>query len=174
MTMREYIEAEIERNGPIPFSRYMQLCLYGEPGSPPGFYTRSQEQFGKAGDFYTSSDVHAVYGRLLARQFEQMWRALDAPPQLTIVELGPGRGLFAADVLDWASRKFPDFDRALSYAFVETSASLRGRLVQRFAEKPQVTIHETIAEAFAHSSDHVIVFANEFFDALPTEILDHR
>jgi len=44
---------------------------------------------------YTSSDIHAVFGRLLARQFEEMWRALDRPRQIEIVELGPGRGLFA-------------------------------------------------------------------------------
>lgn len=172
--MREYIEAEIRRKGPIPFSRYMQLCLYGEPGSPSGFYTRPQEQFGKAGDFYTSSDVHAVYGRLLARQFEQMWRTLDDPESITIVELGPGRGLFAADVLDWCSRKFPDFAGALRYSFIETSSMLRDRLAERFRGNPKVTIHGTIADAFASSADHVIVFGNEFFDALPTEILDHR
>src|SRR6476620_3229500 len=106
--MRSYIETEIARKGPIPFSRFMQLCLYGEPGSPPGFYTREKEQFGKAGDFYTSSDVHAVYGRLLTRQFEQMWRTMDSPESLTIFELGPGRGLFAADVLNWVRRKFPE------------------------------------------------------------------
>ena len=56
----------------MPFSRYMELCLYH---SELGYYSRAQEQFGKAGDFYTSSDVHAVFGRLLARQFEEMWRA---------------------------------------------------------------------------------------------------
>ena len=44
-----------------------------------GYYSRNAQQFGKAGDFYTSSDVHAVFGRLLARQFEEMWRALDSP-----------------------------------------------------------------------------------------------
>jgi len=172
--MREYIEAEIHGKGLIPFSRYMQLCLYGEPGSPPAFYTRSQEQFGKAGDFYTSSDVHAVYGRLLARQFEQMWRTLDSPERLTVIELGPGRGLFAADVLDWTSRKFPDFARALRYSFVETSGTLRNRLAERFSGNEKVSIYDTISEAFATAAENVIVFGNEFFDALPTEILDFR
>ena len=86
MTLREYIEREIRKRGPIPFSRYMALCLYGAPGGdPPGFYSRAPEQFGKAGDFYTSSDVHAVFGRLLARQFDEMWRALDSPPRIDLV-----------------------------------------------------------------------------------------
>jgi len=131
-------------------------------------------KFGKAGDFYTSSDVHAVYGRLLARQFEQMWRTLGSPEKITIIELGPGRGLFAADVLEWSARKFPDFARALHYAFVETSATLRDRLTDRFSGNAQISIHDTIAQAFSNASGHVIVFGNEFFDALPTEVLDHR
>src|SRR4051812_25058690 len=141
MTMREYIEAEIRNNGPIPFSRYMQLCLYGEPGSPPGYYSREREQFGKSGDFYTSSDVHAVYGRLLARQFEQMWQFMGKPDEVAIIELGPGRGLFAADVLAWADKKFPGFAKTVRYALVEGSATFRGRLQQRFSHEQRVTIH---------------------------------
>ena len=92
--------------GPIPFSRYMELCLYHPE---LGYYSRNAEQFGKAGDFYTSSDVHAVFGRLLARQFEEIWRVMGSPAQIEILELGPGRGLFAQDVLDWSEKKFPDF-----------------------------------------------------------------
>ena len=76
--LRRKIEEEIRTLGPIPFSRYMEICLY-DPEL--GYYSRNAEQFGKAGDFYTSSDVHAVFGRLLARQFEEMWRALGSPAQ---------------------------------------------------------------------------------------------
>ena len=108
MTLRQKIEQEIREHGPIPFSRYMELCLYHPE---LGYYSRNAEQFGKAGDFYTSSDVHAVFGRLLARQFEEMWRVLGSPEQIEILELGPGRGLFAQDVLDWSEKKFPDFFR---------------------------------------------------------------
>ena len=94
--LHQKIEQEIHERGPIPFSRYMELCLY-DPEH--GYYSRKAQQFGKAGDFYTSSDVHAVFGRLLARQFEEMWRVLGSPVPIVIRELGPGRGLFAQDVL---------------------------------------------------------------------------
>ncbi len=104
MSLRHIIEQEIREHGPIPFSRYMELCLYHPE---LGYYSRNAEQFGKAGDFYTSSDVHAVFGRLLARQFEEIWRALDSPAEIEILELGPGRGLFAQDVLAWSEKKFP-------------------------------------------------------------------
>src|SRR5579863_4924669 len=122
---RNKIEQEIRERGPIPFSRYMELCLY-DPEH--GYYSRDAQQFGKAGDFYTSSDVHAVFGRLMARQFDEMWRALGSPEKMTVVELGPGRGLFAQDVLDWAEKKFPEFFRALTYRLDEQSPALRERL----------------------------------------------
>ncbi|MGH9493646.1 MAG: SAM-dependent methyltransferase, partial [Candidatus Sulfotelmatobacter sp.] len=123
--IRQKIEREIHAQGPIPFSRYMELCLYHPE---LGFYSGNASQFGKAGDFFTSSDVHAVFGRLLARQFEEMWRALDRPAEIEIRELGPGRGLFAQDVLDWSEKKFPDFFRALRYVLVERSPMLRQQI----------------------------------------------
>ena len=154
----------------MPFSRYMELCLY-EPGL--GFYERSEEIFGKAGDFYTSSDVHAVFGRLLARQFEEMWRALGSPARLEIIELGPGRGLFARDLLDWSRKKFPAFFGALNYRLVERSGTLR----QRLAERLKDAIAEgkvSVAEDLAPAAGNAILFANEFLDALPVEVVGER
>ena len=233
MTLRQKIEREIRERGPIPFSRYMELCLY-DPEL--GYYSRNTEQFGKAGDFYTSSDVHAVFGRLLARQFEEIWRMLESPAQIEILELGPGRGLFAQDVLDWSEKKFPDFFRAAHYTLAESSPALRQRLeanLSKHFRSGKVSLPERLkppshdgasgtAEAVpSHDSpgvfgatskkpwesrilqpteeflqEHrtregttsvvpksislqralasevpIIVFANEFFDALPVEIL---
>ena len=131
MSLRATIEQEIRERGPLPFSRYMEICLY-DPAQ--GYYSCSAEQFGKAGDFYTSSDVHAVFGRLLARQFQEMWQALNCPPQIEILELGPGRGLFARDALDWSKKKFPDFFDALTYTLQEASPALRARLQETLRE----------------------------------------
>lgn len=167
--LREKIEREIRARGPIPFSRYMELCLYD---SALGYYSRGAAQFGKAGDFYTSSDVHAVFGRLLARQFEEMWRALGSPEEIAVVELGPGRGLFAQDVLDWSEKKFPEFFGALNYRLDEQSAALRERI------KVTLNRHLESGKATLGSGDDrnapYIVFANEFFDALPVEIVSLR
>jgi SAM-dependent MidA family methyltransferase len=117
-----------------------------------------------------------VFGRLLARQFDEMWRALGAPPQIEIVELGPGRGLFAQDVLDWSAKKFWDFRDALTYRLVETSPGLRERLQSRFAERiasGKVSVHATLEEVPPWSGASIL-FGNEFFDALPVEVIDHR
>ena len=172
MTLRERIEQEISQRGPIPFSCYMELCLY-EPGL--GYYAQRKEQFGKAGDFYTSSDVHAVFGRLMARQFEEMWRALGSPEPIKIVELGPGRGLFARDVLDWSRQKFPDFFRALHYTLVETSAASREKMTTTLGEYVAVGRASIAGDVASYvSTENVIVFANEFFDALPVEVLSNH
>src|ERR1700746_25678 len=132
VNLRQKIEQVIAERGPIAFSRYMEMCLYDQEF---GYYSRSAEKFGKAGDFYTSSDVHAVFGRLLARQFDEMWRALGSPGSMELVELGPGRGLFAQDVLDWSAKKFPDFHQAQHYTLVESSPTLRQALSARFHER---------------------------------------
>ncbi|HXY11153.1 MAG TPA: SAM-dependent methyltransferase [Terriglobales bacterium] len=175
MNLRQTIVEEIRQQGPIPFSRYMELCLYHPE---LGYYSRHAEQFGKAGDFYTASDIHAVFGRLLARQFEQMWRLLGCPRAIEIVELGPGRGLFAQDVLDWSEKKFPSFFQALGYSLVERSPALQERLQSTLhrhfrAGKASLINFPSVArpqEAFTPERP-VIVFANEFFDALPVEVL---
>jgi len=172
MTLRERIEQEIRERGPIPFSRYMEMCLY-EPGL--GYYAKSKEQFGKAGDFYTSSDMHAIFGRLTARQFEEMWRVLGSPERIEIVELGPGRGLFARDVLDWSRQRFPDFFRALHYTLVERSAALREKLATTLEEHIVAGKAVVVGDITSCvSTENVIVFANEFFDALPVEVLSRQ
>jgi SAM-dependent MidA family methyltransferase len=169
--LREKIEETIRRCGPIPFSRYMELCLY-DPEF--GYYSRHAEKFGKAGDFYTSSDVHAVFGRLLARQFEEMWRLLGSPERLELIEFGPGRGLFAQDVLAWSAKKFPDLFSCLHYVLVERSPALQQRIAENL--KPHLESGRAIlkSEATRDSFDAAIptiVFANEFFDAFPVEIV---
>ncbi len=172
MSLRQEIEEEIRRHGPIPFSRYMELCLYHPQF---GYYSRPQEKFGKAGDFYTSSDVHAVFGRLLARQFEEMWRALDSPASLELIELGPGRGLFARDLLDWARRKFPDFYAALHCTLVESSPALRARLQENLGPHLAEGKVAVAAELAPRSGrEAALIFANEFFDALPVEVVSGR
>lgn len=171
MTLREKIIQEIHARGPIPFSRYMQLCLY-DPEL--GYYSRNAEQFGKAGDFYTSSDVHAVFGRLLAQQFEEMWRALGSPPELQLLELGPGRGLFAQDVLDWSEKKFPQFFAAIHYCLAERSPALQNRLEERFRSRlsiGKVSLTNFSPSVKTSAAPPTIIFANEFFDALPVEVL---
>ena len=183
------IEQEIRERGPIPFSRYMELCLY-DPEL--GYYSRNAEQFGKAGDFYTSSDVHAVFGRLLARQFEEMWRVLGSPEQDRNSGAWPGprivcpgcaglvgeevsRSSFAALHYSLAERSPALCQRlevTLSKHFRSGKVSLAERLKPPSSERPNGTAEAVPSHRrFLGLEAPVIVFANEFFDALPVEVL---
>ena len=120
--------------------------------------------------------MHAVFGRLLARQFDEMWRALESPATIQLVELGPGRGLFAQDVLGWTEKQFPNFFHALRYVLVESSEPLRQRIqntLEAYLEsgKAQFGALELLRE---NPHPDTIIFANEFFDALPVAVVSAK
>jgi SAM-dependent MidA family methyltransferase len=116
-----------------------------------------------------------------------MWRVLGSPERIVIRELGPGRGLFAQDVMDWSEKKFPEFFRCLRYELVEQSGALRARIeetLSRRRESHKIEVVEPKSPLLAkparngapknHSSEPTIIFANEFFDALAVEVLSSR
>ena len=79
------IRGEIERNGPIPFERFMDLALYAPDA---GYYTRSRDPFGAEGDFFTAEQLQPVFGALIARIAGAMAETLGTR---TIIEIGAGR-----------------------------------------------------------------------------------
>ncbi len=84
------ILGEIRARGPMPFRRYMELCLYHPQW---GYYTSGKNRFGREGDYYTSSQLGSLLARLLARRFDEMRRELGVE-DFTVLEMGPGRGDF--------------------------------------------------------------------------------
>jgi SAM-dependent MidA family methyltransferase len=93
--LRGIILAEIRERGAMSFRRYMELCLYHPE---LGYYRRKDgERFGRAGDYYTSSQLGSVFARLMAQRFRQMAAELG---EFTLLEVGPGRGDFARGLGD--------------------------------------------------------------------------
>jgi SAM-dependent MidA family methyltransferase len=82
----EVIAAEIRRGGPVAFSRFMEVALYG---GECGYYTSGKNVFGREGDFYTSEQMQPVFGRLAAAAMER-WRA-EIGGAFQVVEWGAGR-----------------------------------------------------------------------------------
>ena len=76
-------------------------------------------------------------------------------------------------MLDWTAKKFPHFAQALHYTLVEGSLELARRLRERFADRIGCGKVEVLIsfDDFRGQYDNAIVFANEFFDALPVEIV---
>ena len=60
-------------SGSIPFSRFMELCLYA-PGL--GYYSAGHRKFGPGGDFVTAPEVSPLFGRCLARSCGEVLQSL--------------------------------------------------------------------------------------------------
>jgi SAM-dependent MidA family methyltransferase len=134
--LEAFILAEIERQGPMHFDRFMDLALYS-PGR--GYYVRGDDPFGAQGDFYTAEQLQPVFGILIAQFAASLKGRMGQAADFRVVELGAGRGEMAGALADY------------SYTPVELgnndlpAGSIRG-----------------------------MVFANEFFDALPVRVAVRR
>ena len=87
------IREEILRSGPITFQRFMQQALYHPQY---GYYRGGRNPFGKAGDYYTAQQLQPVFGILIAARIRALFEELGRPEELTVVDLGAGRGEMAA------------------------------------------------------------------------------
>jgi SAM-dependent MidA family methyltransferase len=155
------LAARIATNGPITFAEYMEACLYHPEH---GYYSRAERT--RFADYYTSVDVHPIFGRLLARQLEQMWRILDCPAPFFVVESGAGVGRLAKHVLDFATLRLPDFYAALRYTAVECSPARRAAHATALAAHFAAGHLESSADLPANISTGCIL-SNEMFDAMP-------
>lgn len=157
----------------IPFAEFMATALY-LPGA--GYYTRPDATTGRVGDFSTSSDVSPAFGRRLAVQAADVWRRLGRGAW-HIVELGPGRGLLASDLLEGLAELEPEAHGALAeYVMVEVGAGLAARQVQRAAARAghvRVRPAGSLAELPARGV-RGLVLGNEFLDALPVHLVARR
>jgi len=139
----------------------MRECLYHPQF---GYYSRPEAR--RYADYYTSVDVHPIFGRLLARQLAEMWELLGRPGEFLAVEAGAGAGRLAAQILDFTARELPDFYGALRYFAVERSTARRER--QREALAQQVANGRAVQAAELPSDIPAgCIFSNELLDAFP-------
>ena len=112
--MRSAVDQEIrdliQKSGRITFAQFMQVCLYSPRG---GFYSSRGNRISR--HFGTSPTSHPVFGALIARQLEQMWRLLRDPPVFHVIEVGSGDGALARSIVDACWRTSPLFAKALCY-----------------------------------------------------------
>jgi SAM-dependent MidA family methyltransferase len=155
------IRAEIAANGGvIPFSRYMEMCLY-TPGL--GYYSAGSRKFGAGGDFITAPEVSPLFGRCIAHSCA----AVLATNGGSVLEFGAGSGRLAADLLGEldALDCLPE-----RYLILERSAELRQRQQEILArESPQLAGRVAWLEALPEAGFRGVVLANEVIDAMACE-----
>ena len=165
--LENIIRDEIRTRGPMQFDRFMELALY-YPGL--GYYAKTSgpSPIGRSGDFYTSVSVGPLFGRLLARQFFQMWQLLGKPSSFWIIEQGAHDGQLACDILEWCRAEAPEFLEVIRYAIVDASKSLTIRQKCAPEEKlvPYISWFENL-ESVAAEKPVGVFFSNELVDAFP-------
>jgi SAM-dependent MidA family methyltransferase len=159
----------IEREGPLTFRDFMAAALYHPEH---GYYGSGRAAIGRKGDYFTSVSVGALYGKLLARQFVEIWRRLGEPPRWAIVEQGAHSGKFAGDVLQELATFSPDAAGTLCYTIVEPSARLVALQQEQLSSYgSSVRWCSSLAELPPCEGVH---FSNELLDALPVHRVASR
>ena len=147
--------------GSIPFSRYMELCLY-TPGL--GYYSAGQRKFGSGGDFVTAPEISPLFGRCLAKSCSVVLESLQGGD---ILEFGAGSGQLAIDVLGELQRQACLPAR---YLILERSAELRQRQQQAIQNQlPQLLDRVVWIDALPTAGFRGVMLANEVLDAMAVE-----
>jgi SAM-dependent MidA family methyltransferase len=156
-----HIREEIAAQGPMPFSRFMERCLYA-PGL--GYYSAGKPKFGAAGDFVTAPELGSLFAQCVAHTLAPVLEELGS--QADVLELGGGSGAFAESVI-----RALDAAGAMPhrYRILEPSADLRERQGERLrkALSPAQFARVAWVERPPEQAWRGVLFANEVIDALP-------
>jgi SAM-dependent MidA family methyltransferase len=173
----------IHQGGPITFADFMAEALY-HPDY--GYYVgggAGREPVGWEGDYFTSGDLHPLWGESIARQLHQMWDLLGRPVRFDVVEPGAGRGLLARDVWGWALRHAPNWATALHYTLADRAPAdtplHTTREIRLATELARLGVPEAATSWAAELHDALpadgltgCIVSNELADALPVHIVE--
>lgn len=149
----------IKTEGPISFSRYMDLVLY-EPGL--GYYRNGLVRFGRDGDFVTAPELGQVFARALSARINDHVQPMGE--SWNLLEIGAGSGVLARDLLG-SLRRLPE-----QYWILETSGELRDRQKKTLKALPEDLRRRVVwLDGPPEEDFNGVIVANEVLDALPVE-----
>lgn len=121
-------------------------------------YYNDRDPLGEEGDFVTAPEISQMFGELIGIWMTDIWIRAGHARNVNYVELGPGRGTLARDILHTADR----FDFKPAPFLVETSDTLRAAQMEILPEANFCNSIDDLPE-----DGPLFIIANEFFDALP-------
>ncbi|MBI1214828.1 MAG: class I SAM-dependent methyltransferase [Alphaproteobacteria bacterium] len=151
----ESLVARIAATGPVSVADFMDAAC--------SHYYAQGTAFGTQGDFTTAPEISQMFGEMIAACLADAWMQAGKPEKVQLIELGPGRGTLAADVMRTFA-VWPDLAKAASLHLVETSPALRDQQAKTLEKYPDVHWHERLEDV---PEGFTLLMANEFFDALP-------
>jgi len=140
----------------LTFEAFMNEALH-DPER--GYYARRIMAVGNRGDFTTAPMLTHSLGKAVAAWAASAMRAAGCR---NLIEIGPGEGTLAADVLrylPWHSRW------KTRLHLVDSSAPLRDK--QRAMLGKRAMIHSNICEALRACDGQAVIYSNELVDAFP-------
>jgi len=163
-TLRSLICKNIKDSGALTVAEFMSLALYHPVH---GYYARAPKRTGRTGDYFTSVDVGPQFGRLLAKQLDEMCQLLGSGStrNFELVEVGASNGQLALDILDAATSLYPQLYEAIKLTLVEASPSARAIQRETLGKHQELLVRqlETLPDKICG-----VILANELLDALPT------
>ena len=156
--LADKIARRIRAEGPMSVAAYMAIALH----DPEFGYYATRRPLGGAGDFVTAPEISQLFGELIGLWCALVWEEIGRPNPVIVVELGPGSGVLAGDLLR-AAEALPEFRRAIRLYLVEASPVLREEQRRRLAFAGPIWLNG-IDELPAGPA---LIVGNEFLDALP-------
>ncbi|HEY8587316.1 MAG TPA: SAM-dependent methyltransferase [Rhodanobacter sp.] len=157
----QLLRERIASHGPMPFSQYMERCLYA-PGL--GYYSAGRTKFGAAGDFVTAPELGELFAGCVVSAVQPVLAMLG--DDADFLELGGGSGAFAEVALKAmaAAEVLPR-----EYLILEPSADLRERQRERLRANLPAELSERVRwlDRPPEQDWRGVLFANEVIDALP-------
>lgn len=153
LVILDQIIAEIQRQGPIGFDRFMEIALYAPDG---GYFATGSLRSDRGGDFLTSPEVSPLFGETIARFVAAERERIGEP--FSVVEVGGGSGSLLRPLLDGLDPPPPAM-------VIERSAAARASIGSMVPEA------EVIAEL---SRMRGVIVANELLDNMPAALVVRR
>ena len=161
-----------QAGGVVPFRQFMDWAL-NDPVH--GYYGSGQASIGPQGDFVTSPSLGSDFAALLARQLADwiaVFQSMEAGSgRLSIVDVGPGEGDLAADLMVALLALNPGLGDVVDLILVERNPGMIRRQQERLGAIEGIAVRWCSLEALQDVPVRGVILAHEMLDALPVDRL---